>query len=101
VVAGRNAWPIPEGLSLQQAAAIPITFGTADDCLFEFGRLKPGETVLVQAGASGVGVAAIQLASASEPPSWPPPQVTRSSPGWGLSVSIAALTTQQRTSLRR
>lgn len=41
---------------------IPVTFGTADDCLFEFGRLKPSETVLVQAGASGVGVAAIQLA---------------------------------------
>ena len=39
-----------------------MTFGTADDCLFEFGHLKAGETVLVQAGASGVGVAAIQLA---------------------------------------
>ncbi|TDJ10484.1 MAG: zinc-binding alcohol dehydrogenase family protein, partial [Deltaproteobacteria bacterium] len=37
-------------------------FGTADDCLFEFGRLQAGETVLVQAGASGVGLAAIQLA---------------------------------------
>jgi NADPH2:quinone reductase len=41
---------------------IPVTFGTADDCLFEFGRLKAGQTVLVQAGAGGVGVAAIQLA---------------------------------------
>ena len=41
---------------------IPVAFGTADDCLFEFGHLKAGETVLVQAGASGVGVAAIQLA---------------------------------------
>ncbi|HWJ39798.1 MAG TPA: zinc-binding dehydrogenase, partial [Candidatus Limnocylindrales bacterium] len=39
-----------------------VPFGTADDCLFEFGHLKAGETVLVQAGASGVGVAAIQLA---------------------------------------
>src|SRR4030095_5017788 len=35
---------------------------TADDCLFEFGRLRAGETVLVHAGASGVGMAGIQLA---------------------------------------
>jgi NADPH2:quinone reductase len=41
---------------------VPIAFGTADDCLFEFGRLHGDETVLIQAGASGVGVAAIQLA---------------------------------------
>ena len=41
---------------------MPISFGTADECLFEFGRLRPGETVLIQAGASGLGVAAIQLA---------------------------------------
>ena len=47
------------------AAAIPIEFGTADDCLFEFGHLQAGETVLVQAGAGGVGLAAIQLAKAA------------------------------------
>ena len=41
---------------------VPIAFGTADDCLFEFGGLQAGETVLVQAGAGGVGIAAIQLA---------------------------------------
>src|SRR5690606_3946202 len=40
-----------------------IAFGTADDCLFEFGHLVEGETVLVQAGAGGVGIAAIQLAT--------------------------------------
>jgi NADPH2:quinone reductase len=55
-------WPIPDGLDLTLAACIPIAFGTADDCLFEFGRLQAGETVLVQAGAGGVGIAAIQLA---------------------------------------
>ncbi len=55
-------WPIPDGLDLTSAACIPIAFGTADDCLFEFGRLQAGETVLVQAGAGGVGIAAIQLA---------------------------------------
>ncbi len=55
-------WRLPEGLSIEQAAAVPVPFGTADDCLFEFGRLRPGETVLIHAGGSGVGIAAIQLA---------------------------------------
>jgi NADPH2:quinone reductase len=52
-------------MDIRVAASIPIEFGTADDCLFEFGRLKAGETVLVQAGASGVGLAAVQLAKAA------------------------------------
>ncbi|MEX2255503.1 MAG: zinc-binding dehydrogenase [Acidimicrobiia bacterium] len=56
------SWIVPEGLDIVQAACVPIAFGTADDCLFEFGHLTAGETVLVQAGASGVGLAAIQLA---------------------------------------
>src|SRR4029453_17000242 len=56
------AWPVPDSLELDKAACIPIPFGTADDCLFEFGRLKAGETALIHAGASGVGIAAIQLA---------------------------------------
>ncbi|MHB1090287.1 MAG: quinone oxidoreductase family protein [Ilumatobacteraceae bacterium] len=59
------AWAIPDGLSLHEAAGVPVEFGTADDCLFEFGHLKAGETVLIQAGASGVGLAAIQLAKAA------------------------------------
>lgn len=58
----RSCWVVPDGFDVKLAAVIPVTFGTADDCLFEFGRLKAGETVLIQAGASGVGVAAIQLA---------------------------------------
>lgn len=62
VVPERFAWHIPAGLATEVAACVPIAFGTADDALFEFGRLQPGETVLVQAGASGVGIAAIQLA---------------------------------------
>jgi NADPH:quinone reductase len=55
-------WVVPEGVDIVAAACVPIAFGTADDCLFEFGHLRPGETVLVQAGAGGVGLAAIQLA---------------------------------------
>jgi NADPH:quinone reductase len=61
-VPARSAWVIPDGMDIQKAAAIPVPFGTAHDCLFEFGRMQKGEVVLVQAGASGVGVAAIQLA---------------------------------------
>ncbi len=62
-VAARTAWVIPTGMDVRLAAAIPVPFGTAHDCLFEFGRMKKGEIVHVQAGASGVGVAAIQLAA--------------------------------------
>jgi NADPH2:quinone reductase len=55
-------WRVPDGAAIEAAACVPIPFGTADDCLFEFGRLRSGESVLIQAGASGVGLAAIQLA---------------------------------------
>jgi NADPH2:quinone reductase len=55
-------WAIPAGVSTEDAAAVPVPFGTADDCLFEFGRLQAGETALIHAGAGGVGIAAIQLA---------------------------------------
>jgi len=55
-------WIVPDGLDLRRAACVPIPFGTADDCLFEFGHLQAGEAVLVHAGAGGVGLAAIQLA---------------------------------------
>jgi NADPH2:quinone reductase len=61
-VPASSTWLVPDGLDMLQAACVPIAFGTADDCLFEFGHLAAGETVLVQAGASGVGIAAIQLA---------------------------------------
>lgn len=61
-VFARTAWHVPDDLDIKQAAAIPVPFGTADDCLFEFGHLQSGQTVLVQAGAGAVGLAAIQLA---------------------------------------
>lgn len=57
-----HAYGVPDGLDLAIAAAIPVEFGTAHDGLFEYGRLKPGETVLVRGAAGGVGVAAVQLA---------------------------------------
>jgi NADPH2:quinone reductase len=61
-VPAASVWKVPAGASLVDVACVPIAFGTAHDCLFEFGRLTAGETVLVQAVAGGVGVAAVQLA---------------------------------------
>ena len=60
----RNPLPgrFPRECPTDQAACVPVPFGTADDCLFEFGHLVSGETALVHAGAGGVGIAAIQLA---------------------------------------
>ncbi len=56
------AWRVPDGVLTDEAACVPVPFGTADDCLFEFGRLRAGETALIHAGAGGVGIAAIQMA---------------------------------------
>ena len=62
VVPEASSWIIPENLSFEEAAPVPIMCGTAHDCLFEFGGLEKGETVLIHAGAGGVGSTAIQLA---------------------------------------
>jgi NADPH2:quinone reductase len=56
--------PVPKGLSLIEAAALPETFFTVWTNLFERGGLKPGETMLVHGGSSGIGTTAIQLAKA-------------------------------------
>ena len=56
--------PVPEGLTLVQAAAIPETFFTVWTNVFDRGRLQAGETLLVHGGSSGIGTTAIQLARA-------------------------------------
>jgi NADPH2:quinone reductase len=56
--------PVPKGLSLIEAAALPETFFTVWTNLFERGALKPGEIVLIHGGSSGIGTTAIQLAKA-------------------------------------
>ena len=61
-VPATSTWLVPDGCSIEAAACVPVSWGTAHDCLFEFGRLQKGETVLVQAGTSGVGIACVQLA---------------------------------------
>ena len=54
--------PAPPGVDAIGAALAPVTFGTVEHMLFDNARLEPGETILVQAGGSGIGTAAIQLA---------------------------------------
>jgi alcohol dehydrogenase len=56
--------PVPAGVSLRDAACAPIAFGTVQHMLFDNAKLKPGETILVQAGGSGIGTVAIMMAKA-------------------------------------
>lgn len=64
VVHEDNALPIPAGLSLEEAGAIPETFFTVWTNVFQRGGLKKGESFLVHGGTSGIGTTAIQLAKA-------------------------------------
>ncbi len=59
-----HALPVPAGISLIEAAAIPETFFTVWYNTFERGRLAAGETILIHGGTSGIGTTAIQLAKA-------------------------------------
>ena len=56
--------PVPAGVSLRDAACAPIAFGTTEHMLFDNARLRPGETVLIHAGGSGIGSVAIKMAKA-------------------------------------
>ena len=56
--------PVPQGLSDEEAAALPETFFTVWSNVFQRGHLQAGETLLIQGGSSGIGVTAIQLAKA-------------------------------------
>jgi NADPH:quinone reductase len=59
-----QALPVPKGLSMTDAASLPETFFTVWSNVYDRAGLKPGETLLVHGGSSGIGVTAIQLASA-------------------------------------
>jgi alcohol dehydrogenase len=56
--------PVPAGIAFRDAACAPIAFSTVQHMLFDNARLEPGETVLVHAGGSGIGTAAIKMAKA-------------------------------------
>jgi NADPH:quinone reductase len=65
VVDAKHALPIPEGLTLAEAAALPETVFTVFSNVFEIGDLKPGETLLVHGANSGIGLTAVALAKAA------------------------------------
>ena len=64
IVHESNALPVPAGLSLLEAAALPETYFTVWTNVFQRGGLKAGESFLVHGGTSGIGTTAIQLAKA-------------------------------------
>jgi 2-desacetyl-2-hydroxyethyl bacteriochlorophyllide A dehydrogenase len=62
IIAATELCLIPAAMSFEQAAALPTSFGTARQALFEVGQLKPGQRVLIHGAAGGVGSMAVQLA---------------------------------------
>ncbi|XP_040047951.2 synaptic vesicle membrane protein VAT-1 homolog [Gasterosteus aculeatus] len=62
-VPATHTFLIPEGMSFEEAAALPVNYITAYMMLFDFGNLRPNQSVLVHAAAGGVGIAATQLCS--------------------------------------
>jgi NADPH:quinone reductase-like Zn-dependent oxidoreductase len=56
--------PVPDGVAVEDAACAAVTFSTVEHMLFDNARLEPGETILVQAGGSGIGTVAIKQAKA-------------------------------------
>ncbi len=83
VTDARMLVPVPEGWSFEQAASVPVVFLTAYHGLVDLGQVQRGETVLVHAGAGGVGMAAIQLAATSARRSLPRP-----APGSGTRCAV-------------
>lgn len=65
VVAASQAWRLPSGFDLEDAAAFAFTYGTSYHALMDRGALRAGETVLVLGAAGGVGSAAVQIAKAA------------------------------------
>jgi alcohol dehydrogenase len=63
-IEARLVIPVPAGISMRDAACAPIAFATVEHMLFDNAKLQPGETILVHAGGSGIGSAAIKMAKA-------------------------------------
>jgi NADPH:quinone reductase-like Zn-dependent oxidoreductase len=64
VVNVEQAFPIPDAMTFEEAAAIPVNYLTAWQSMFEMGNLRAGDRILITSAAGGVGVAAVQLARA-------------------------------------
>ncbi|KAM8795376.1 synaptic vesicle membrane protein VAT-1 homolog [Eudromia elegans] len=65
-VPAAQTWLIPEGMSFEEAAAFPVNYITAYMILFDFGNLRPNQSVLIHMAAGGVGTAAVQLCKTVE-----------------------------------
>lgn len=61
-VPGPYVYPMPRGMSFDDAAAIPLNYLTAYHAMFTMGNLRPGDRILIHGAAGGVGIAAVQLA---------------------------------------
>ena len=83
------AMPIPKALSFAEAAAVPEVFLTAWQALVWLAKLQPGEKVLIHAGASGVGTAAIQLAKALGAEAWVTASAAKHAACKALGASLA------------
>jgi len=64
VIDERLVIPVPAGISPVDAACAPVAYSTVEHMLFDNAKLDPGETILVQAGGSGIGTVAIKMARA-------------------------------------
>ncbi len=62
VTGAANVFPLPDGWSYQEGAAVPVVYATAYAALVRYGNVQEGERVLLQAAAGGVGIAATQIA---------------------------------------
>ena len=65
-VRAEHVFRLPDGIPLEQAAAIPVNYLTAYHSMFQMGNLQPGDRILIHGAAGGVGVAAVQLARARQ-----------------------------------
>lgn len=83
------AMPVPENLSFAEAAALPEVFLTAWQALVWLAKLQKGETVLIHAGASGVGTAAIQVAKAMGAQVWVTASAAKHAACQALGASLA------------
>ncbi len=63
-VPARQVFPVPAGMTIEEAAAMPVNYLTAWHSMFQMGNLEPGDSILIHGAAGGVGVAAVQLAKA-------------------------------------
>ena len=102
VVPGDDVVAMPEGLTFEQGAAVPVNYSTAWAGLIGYGSLQPGERVLIHAAGGGVGIAATQIAKRTAPRSTarPRPPSTSASASSGSTTRSTTPTTDGRSICR-